>query len=513
LAGTHGGARPDNAAEVFVYNTGEGAVAPNDVVRVRVDPSVLVIPVGAFFERRQLQEVELHHGLREIGHQAFDHCKALREVQISDGVESIGSNAMRYCNFTKFRSPPLVTTIPNSMLRYCRRIFSLELPEIIIHVIQYAFGSCYSLRNIALTSNTVVSIHAFSYCRDLLRIFGTDEAIVNALRNRFNGLPVHSKMYYISYYPVVLEEIRNIIMSENGHLDPTGLHQDCLGMTPLHILACSTVQCLELYQLMVDKYPNNLIVEDAWGALPLFYAIWGDAPSEIVELLVKSYQSLYPNHELDWNGMLITLGRANAPERVIQNLIDVQQSLSPEYNIDWDQVLRNLAAETEYNMYPKTFCFLTRCSIATRVKAIGVKHFRDAMTDDWMGDDNNFNREEWRAETVAKLEYYESEYRRLKESTSLLELALWKIEIDNDSKAGGRGNKKIKIDLSEFRLQCRVSCGADHVVENVWPYSLPPDFVRSYVYVNNEDDEDEIEDVDNANVEDVDGEGEDDGEN
>ena len=63
---------------------------------------------------------------------------------------------------------------------------------------------------------------------------------------------------------------------------------------------------------MVIKYPNNLIIEDAWGATPLLYAIWGDAPSEIVELLVKSYQSLYPNHEFDWNDMVITLGRANA---------------------------------------------------------------------------------------------------------------------------------------------------------------------------------------------------------
>lgn len=36
-------AMADNAAEVFVY-TGEGAVVPNDVVRVRIDPSVLVIP-------------------------------------------------------------------------------------------------------------------------------------------------------------------------------------------------------------------------------------------------------------------------------------------------------------------------------------------------------------------------------------------------------------------------------------------------------------------------------------
>jgi hypothetical protein len=74
---------------------------------------------------------------------------------------------------------------------------------------------------------------------------------------------------------VVLEEIHNIIMSENGHLDPTGFHQDCLGMTQLHILACSTVQLLELYQVMIENYPENLIVEDAWGAVPLLYAIWG----------------------------------------------------------------------------------------------------------------------------------------------------------------------------------------------------------------------------------------------
>jgi hypothetical protein len=471
----------DNAAAVFVY-MGEGVVVPRDVVRVRIDPSVLAIPKEAFFERFKLEMIELHDGLREIGQQAFEYCVALREVHLSDGVERIGHNAFSKCKFNNFRCPPLVTTIPHCMLENCERLFSLELPEHIIEVKGYAFCHCYSLRNIALASNTVVAVYAFYHCRDLLRVFNTKEAIVNSLRNRFDGLPVHSKMYHISYYSVLLEEIRNIIMSENGELDPTGFQQDCLGMTPLHILACSTVQCLELYELMVDKYPANLIVEDAWGATPLLYAIWGDAPNEIAALLMNNYQSLYPNHEFDWNGMLITFGRANAPKHVIQNLIDIQLSLSLEYNIDWDQVLRNLAAETEYNMSPKTFCFLTRCSIATRVSAIGVKHFRYAMDDYWMGDDHDFNREEWRAETVTKLEYYELEYQKLKETTSLLELALWKSRMDDsldDGKTTVGGNKKMKFDVKEFRLESRISCGADHVVENVWPYLLPPDFVRS----------------------------------
>jgi hypothetical protein len=363
-------------------------------------------------------------------------------------------------------------------------MFSLELVQNLIQVEGYACSGCYSLRNIAIASNAVVADCAFIYCTDLLHVFGTEEAIVNALQIRFAELPVHSKMYYISYYnTMTVDEILNaFLIGENGVIDPTGLQQDCLGMTPLHILACSTVQRLELYQLIVDNFPGNLIVEDAWGATPLLYAIWGEAPSEIIRFLINSYQSLYPDHEFDWNGMLITLGRANPPVSVIQNLLDVQQSLSMGYSIDWRQILGELeriTSTTESHANPKTFCFLTRCSIATRVKAIGVKHFRDAMADDWMGDDNYFNREEWRTETLTKLEYYELEYLKLKESTSLLELALWKLSLDNGKTMVG-GNKKMKFDVKEFRLESRISCGANHVVENVWPYLLPPDFVRAF---------------------------------
>jgi len=95
------------------------------------------------------------------------------------------------------------------------------------------------------------------------------------------------------------------------------------------------------------------------------------------------------------------------------------------------------------------------------------------MADDWMGGkEDNFDREDWHDESLTQLEYYESEYQKLKEMTSLSELWLWTIKLD-DSKghdnAMGSGNKKIKTDQSNFRLQCRISCGVDQVVENVWP--------------------------------------------
>jgi hypothetical protein len=320
-------------------------------------------------------------------------------------------------------------------------------------------------------------------------------------------------MYYISYYntPTIREEIlHGFVLDENGLRNPTGLRQDCLGMTPLHILACSTA-CLELYQLMVDYYPENLIVEDSWGAIPLLYAVWGDAPREVVQFLVRSYQSHYPSHEFNWTSMIMTLGRANALVSAIEHLLDIQQTLSPECSIDWNQVLVVLAVRrtsmNEHQASPATYCFLTSCSISTRVNVIGVKHFRDAMADDWKGREDDFNRQEWRAETITKLQYYECEYQKLKESTSLLELALWKIEMGNIEDHGYimvGGSKKMTVDLSDLRQQCRISCGADYVIENVLPFLLPPDFVRTFVHIEDDDDNDDDEDDDDDDEDDDD---------
>jgi len=118
------------AAEVFIYTgVGEGAVVPPDVVRVRVDPSVYVIPRGTFYERWKLEKVELHDDLHEVAEIAFYGC-SLKEVHVSDGVERIGNSAFHCCNFAKFRSPPLVTTIPQSMVCLAHACFPWSCQKI-----------------------------------------------------------------------------------------------------------------------------------------------------------------------------------------------------------------------------------------------------------------------------------------------------------------------------------------------------------------------------------------------
>lgn len=66
------------------------------------------------------------------------------------------------------------------------------------------------------------------------------------------------------------------------------------------------------------------------------------------------------------------------------------------------------------------FFLFVNLSNAIRVIAIGVKHFRDDMDHDsmgnkfdWSGDKyNDFNRQNRHSETLTKLEYYESEIRK-----------------------------------------------------------------------------------------------------
>ena len=85
------------------------------------------------------------------------------------------------------------------------------------------------------------------------------------------------------------------------------------------------------------------------------------------------------------------------------------------------------------------------------------------------------SKRDWLEEVKSKLSHNESEYQRLKEATSMLELALWKTTLDELGKGENTmSNKKRKIDGSEIRSRCRISCGADIVIQHVLPYLIIP---------------------------------------
>jgi len=147
-------------------------------------------------------------------------------------------------------------------------------------------------------------------------------------------------------------------------------------MTPLHILACSSVHNLELYRVIVKKYPSNLITEDRWGHYHycMHAGGWGAAPAEIIEFLFKSYQSLSPCHTFNWTMMVETMGRIDTPKENIENLLCVKQMHFPTsmQPIDWVYLLDRFSKPSHSLscnglQFQERIEFLVMCSMSTSV--------------------------------------------------------------------------------------------------------------------------------------------------
>jgi hypothetical protein len=322
---------------------------------------------------------------------------------------------------------------------------------------------------------------------DLYQLFGSIAEIMRALQHRFDGLPIHRLVYYQTYHEEVLQNLIATINMRSGQrrtlrskLDATGNQQDCLGMTPLHILTCSSVHAIEVYRVIVENYPANLITEDRWGALPLLYAFWGAAPTEIIQFLLESYQSLYPDHVFNWTNMVWTIGRTDAPKESIENLLGVKQRHFPEQPIDWVYLLDKFATSSRVSFdgapFQEKMQYLVMCGISDRVEALAFQLWRDCITNMIHTANFQFNINNLfiLRRIQAKVAHFEDELLKLKEATSMLELALWKnrLDVNSHKMETNHCQKKMRSDESDVRRQCRVTCGAEIVITHLLPYLI-----------------------------------------
>ena len=444
------------------------------------------IGLEAFSRCNSLVSVNLPSTLKVIGEEAFEGCTRLNEVYMPDSIEIIRARAFKNCNVTQFRTPPL-TVLDFSIFEDNTCLVSLELAETVEQFKDsYAhFGPGHSnvlgaLRNIAFPLECEVCSDILGNCTDLEGAFpdvGYD-TMLSALKHRFDDLPIHKICYYQSYFDSELtlqslkREINPWTTKPPGQLNTSGKEQDCVGMTPLHILACSTKPTIAMYRFLIDKYPETLIMKDKSGDIPLLYALWCNAPTDIVDLLVESYKSFHPEYEFEWKGMLLTLAKRDVPLFNIQKLMNKQYHISPDYNYNMQGIVLELAiSDTEWAFqngkytHPETFKYLLRVSIRKRLDSLAVQSWHVELDGIIDGMSKVANRRDSDTEAVYnKLATYES----MKEGTSVLELALWKAKIDESR------NKKARVDGEvSYRDQCRVNNGADIVIRNVLPYLLP----------------------------------------
>jgi len=114
--------------------------------------------------------------------------------------------------------------------------------------------------------------------------------------------------------------------------------------------------------------------------------------------------------------------------------------------------------------------------MSDHVEALPFKVWRDHITNmiytanfEYNGDNRSIlNR------IQEKVAYFEDELPKLKEITTILELALWKLRMNEKipEEEATRYQKKIKTNESSMRRQCRITCGADVVIGHVLPFLI-----------------------------------------
>ena len=90
-------------------------------------------------------------------------------------------------------------------------------------------------------------------------------------------------------------------------------------------------------------------------------------------------------------------------------------------------------------------------------------------------DDKTAVIQQWMRSVLDRIEHYKSEhYVLLKEFTTLLELALWEVKLDESQDERSLGSdqpaKKAKIDVEAARQEKRITSGASIVIKNVLPF-------------------------------------------
>ena len=82
---------------------------------------------------------------------------------------------------------------------------------------------------------------------------------------------------------------------------------------------------------------------------------------------------------------------------------------------------------------------------------------------------------QWMRSVLQRITHYKSEhYILLKDFTTLLELALWKVKLDESQDERSLGmdqpTKKAKIDVKATRQEQSITSGASIVIKNVLPF-------------------------------------------
>ena len=477
---------------------------------VNLPSTVVKVVDGAFNNCNKLEEIHMNEGLQiidgfnecislksisipstvaTIDSHSFWDCDSLTEVHLCEGLETI-DQSFRWCiSLTQISIPSTVSRIDRSFINcfslvevhLCEGIeiihkatfrraplLHLNIPSTVNDIELDAFQDCSFLRNIAVSpSSTPGKIDLDKSFKQFLYI----DCSFDDLRTRFDGLPIHRACFYLSHESAEsdnkVELLKNLVVHHADHCAKV----DCLGMTPLHVLTCSAIRDLGLYQFIIDKNPDAMNVKDKWGEVPLVYLLISGPPIEIIHYFLETHRRKWGAMPFDFSQMILSIAYFKSAEyvrRMVRTLLPYFSGLV----VNWAFILDT--SMTRYIVSVYVFRVLVEFSVSTRANCMSTEH-RDEIDDliDVMESELELGDE---GICTPEFDMYRTLYRRVTDFVKLhseflmnvstnLELALWRLMLTMT-------DSTVDIDDSEARMNVRANCGNTFqvVIPNVLSY-------------------------------------------
>jgi hypothetical protein len=527
----------EESDDVFIYNKSTKNEIPVYVTHVKVDPSVKEIHDYAFENCHSLVEVEFSEGLqviglmafykcqdlklinklpstlKEIGDLAFKGCESLVEVEFSEGLEVIGAEAFSDCQDLKHikKLPSTLKEIHGYAFAGCESLVEVEFPERLQVIGERALKGCSELKRIKIASaHVVIERAAFSYCISLtsvdlpegLQAIGEEWFLecfsLTHVRIPSSVTRIERGAFAKCIWLVSLELPEGLEMIDLDLVDDYDTCRNISGCQSLVNLVIPSEQhvdqieddaeFMEYLKLGVVTNFDDLVrkLQHRFDALPVHRLCYYQSYYPLTESLENLRQAMDADPsactKVDSFGMtpFHILALAQTPILALfQELLKVNK-------------VGIIHIRDKFGSTPLVYLSLniTRDSlrvIESLLQTIFVQRLRWLGLARWKADisttmDEALVAEDWSREEEIRLLYSKlATYERL-ESLSLLELALWRVKIDERKPVQNKENqldeegssKRRRLDKSQLdgvdRQCCRINSGADVVISNVLPF-------------------------------------------
>ena len=138
-----------------------------EIEKIQLPQTVVTIGDKAFQYCARLRDITLPNGVREIGKEAFFSCTKLKAIRFSEGLQSVGDEAFVACEgLTELALPDGLVSIGRRAFAFCSSLRHISIPRSVKQIADNAFGEKWELRGLKLTIHAPAGSYAEQFAKE-----------------------------------------------------------------------------------------------------------------------------------------------------------------------------------------------------------------------------------------------------------------------------------------------------------------------------------------------------------